>query len=291
MELVGGQAVIEGVMMRFKNNVVTAVRDPHGKIVFKSEKVKSLTSKAPFSWPFVRGAAAIVDTLTVGMRSLNYSADVALKDEKETKSDNSWIVFALSITLSIAFAIALFKFVPLLLTQLITGSSSLSQNKYAFNFIEGLIKLGVFVSYVLLIGQMKDIKRVFQYHGAEHKAVNCHEAKEELTIDNAKKFSTINPRCGTSFMLFVILISIFVYVIIPLDINFFAKLGLRIALLPVIASISYELLKVGAKYRENPLFLVINAPGLWVQKLTTGEPDDKQLEVALFSLKKVLKSE
>lgn len=290
MENVGGQAVIEGVMMRAGDHVVTAVRNPKGRIVFKKEKVDSFAKKIPFKFPFVRGIVVLFETLSVGIRSLNYSADVA-SGKKETKATGyDAILTVLSFVFAFAIAIALFKFVPLALAQFASRFSASLSNRFAFNALEGIIKLAVFVGYITLISQMKDIKRVFQYHGAEHKVINCFEAKKKLTVDDARRFSTLNPRCGTSFLLFVILISIVVYIFIPMDFSFWAKFSLRLLLLPVIAGMSYELLKLASKYSESKLFCIVSAPGLWMQKLTTKEPDDKQLEVALFSLKKVLKN-
>ncbi len=290
MEVVGGQAVIEGVMMRAKGSVVTAVRDPHGRIVFRKGKVSSLTKKAPFKWPFLRGVISLCETLVIGLKSLNYSADVAMHDGKKVESTKKdWVFMAFSVVLSFALAIAIFKFIPLALAQFAAGFSSVFGNRFVFNVIEGVLKLGMFVGYIFVIGRMKDMRRVFQYHGAEHKAVNCYEAGKSLTIDNAKVFSTVNPRCGTSFLLFVILVSILVYVVIPLDFSFWVKLGLRILLLPVIAGVSYEILKLSARYPRNSFFLAVSAPGLWMQMLTAKEPDDRQLEVALFSLRKALK--
>jgi len=289
MKNVGGQAVIEGVMMRAGDYVVTAVRNPKGKIVFKKEKVDSLAKKAPFKFMFIRGVVVLFESLSVGMRSLNYSAEVA-SGKKESKTSGSDIALTIfSFVFALAIAIALFKFVPLALTQLASRFSSSLSNSLAFNALEGAIKLAIFVGYIALISRMKDIKRVFQYHGAEHKAINCLEAKKKLTVDNTREFSTLNPRCGTSFLLFVILISIFVYIFIPMNFSFWAKFSLRLLLLPVIAGMSYELLKLASKYSESRLFHAVSAPGLWMQKLTTKEPDDKQLEVALFSLKKALK--
>lgn len=282
---------MEGVMMRSKDTVVTAVRDPNGKIVYKKDKVKSLTKKPPFKWPFLRGIISLYETLVIGMKSLNYSADVAMHDGRKVESTKKeWVFMAFSVVLSLGLAIAIFKFIPLALTQFASGFSSVFGNRFVFNIVEGVLKLGMFIGYIVLIGQMKDIRRVFQYHGAEHKAVNCYEAGKPLTVEAAKTFSTVNPRCGTSFLLFVILVSILVYIVIPLDFSFWVKLGLRLLLLPVIAGVSYEVLKLSAKYPKNSVFKAISAPGLWVQRLTTKEPDDRQLEVALFSLRKAVKN-
>ena len=288
MDNVGGQAVMEGVMMRSGNYVVTSVRNPKGKIVFRGGKMSTISKRLPFKLPFVRGIVVLFESLVVGMRSLNYSAEVA-SGKKGQKSSGSDVVLAvLSFVFAFAIAIALFKFVPLVLAQLASRFSASLENRFAFNALEGLIKLAIFVGYIALISRMKDIKRVFQYHGAEHKAINCFEAKKRLTVGNAGKFSTLNPRCGTSFLLFVIFISIVVYIFIPMGFSFWAKFGLRLLLLPVIAGVSYEMIKLASRYPRNILFHAVSAPGLWMQRMTTKEPDDRQLEVALFSLKKVI---
>ncbi len=290
MKLVGGQAVLEGVMMRYNNNVVTAVRNPKGRIVFRREKVKSLSGRAPFSWPVIRGVVSLVESLAIGMGSLNYSADVASHDGKKAEASKmNLFIMVVSTAVSLVLVVALFKLIPLASAQFLANRMGFFSNRFAFNMVEGVLKLGIFIGYILLIGRIKDIRRVFEYHGAEHKAVNCFEAEKKLTVANAKGFSTLNPRCGTSFVLFVILVSIFVYILLPLGLSFWSKLLLRLLLLPVIAGLSYEVLRLGARKNGNALFSAVSAPGMWMQKLTTKEPDAMQLEVALFSLKKVLK--
>jgi len=273
---IGGQALIEGVLMRNKEKICIAVRKDK-KIIVKKEKIKFKESKIPF----FRGITNLISTMYVGMKALNYSASIQIgKKEKENK-----VMSVITILIAVIFALFLFKFLPLLLTQLIDNKLNLSSA--SFNITDGIIKLIILVSYIYIISRMKDIKRVFQYHGAEHKAVNCYESKKSLTINNVKKFSTTHKRCGTTFIIFVIFTSIIVYVFIPKGYSFLLKLSLRILLLPLIASMSYELLKLSAKY-DNIITKTITSPGLLIQKLTTNEPDNKQIEVAIKSLKGVI---
>ena len=273
---IGGQALIEGVLMRNKEKICIAVRKDK-KIIVKKEKIKFKESKIPF----FRGITNLISTMYVGMKALNYSASIQIgKKEKENK-----VMSVITILIAVIFALFLFKFLPLLLTQLIDNKLNLSSA--SFNITDGIIKLVILVLYIYIISRMKDIKRVFQYHGAEHKAVNCYESKKSLTINNVKKFSTTHKRCGTTFIIFVIFTSIIVYVFIPKGYSFLLKLSLRILLLPLIASMSYELLKLSAKY-DNIITKTITSPGLLIQKLTTNEPDNKQIEVAIKSLKGVI---
>ena len=276
METIGGQALIEGVLMRNKDKISIAVRK-NKKIILKRETIKFKESKKPF----IRGIINLISTMHVGIKALNYSASIQLnKKEKENKFIN-----IITIIIAVIFALFLFKFLPLLLTQFIDDNLNLSSA--SFNITDGLIKLIILITYIYAISRMKDIKRVFQYHGAEHKAVNCYESKRQLTIKNVKNFSTIHKRCGTTFIFLVIFISIIVYVFIPKDYSFSLKLLLRILLLPIIASISYEILKFSAKY-NNIITRTITYPGLLIQKLTTNEPDNKQIEVAIKALKGVI---
>lgn len=281
MHKVGGQAVIEGVMMRSANKMAVAVRNPEGKIVVKFQKL-NLFSERVKKWIFFRGIVNLIEMLIHGVKTLNFSADVAIGNDKKEEKSN-WFVFILMLIFSFGLGLLIFKLLPLFIAQLINPNSNI-----LFNLIDGGVKLFVFVAYVCLISLMKDVKRVFQYHGAEHKMINCYEAKEKLNVSNAKKYSTLNPRCGTSFIMIVILISILTYLFIPKTVPFMYKFLYRILLLPVISGISYEVLKISAKYENNFFFRLFDKPGLWIQKITTSEPDDKQLEVALVSLKKVL---
>lgn len=272
---IGGQALVEGVLMKNKDKIGIAVRKGK-KILVKREKLKFKDSNIIF----LRGIKNLFIILHLGMKSLNYSTNVQLeKDEKI----GFWGIF-FSIIFALAFGLALFKLLPLFFTTLFDKYSAV--NNIAFNIIEGLIKVTIFVLYVYLISLMKDVNRIFQYHGAEHKAVACYESNKKLIVKNVKKFDKEHKRCGTSFIFLVLLISVVVYSFIPKDYGFWLKFSLRIILLPVIAGISYEFLRLGAKYN---LFGWLVYPGLWIQKITTKEPDNKQIEVAISALNAALK--
>ncbi|PIN78430.1 hypothetical protein COV16_05930 [Candidatus Woesearchaeota archaeon CG10_big_fil_rev_8_21_14_0_10_34_8] len=295
---IGGQAVIEGVLMRNKDNIAIAVRTEKGKIILKKEKIDGISKKYPFlAWPFFRGIVGFFQMLVIGMKALTYSTNVALGEEEEVL--NAWEIVGL-IGFSMLFAIGLFVLVPYVITHVIGFDERSSP--ILFNLVDGLIKLIIFISYVAVIGYMEDIKRVFQYHGAEHKAVNCFESGKKLTVANVKKFSTIHPRCGTSFIAIVLLVGIFILSVISpitnLLIPSFSELSfilqkvilflLRILFLFPIAAVSYEILKLAGKYKDNKILQLVNAPGLLIQKITTREPDNKMIEVAIKSLKAVL---
>lgn len=280
MHKIGGQAVIERVMMRSASKMAVAVRNPKGKVVVKTEKL-SLVSEKLKKWLFLRGIVSLVEILAHGVKTLNYSADIASGESKKKKTN--WFTITLLLVFSLGLALLIFKFLPLLVAQWVNPKSNV-----LFNLIDGGVKLLIFILYVYSISFMKDVRRVFSYHGAEHKAVNCYEAKGKLTVENAKKYSTLNPRCGTSFIMVVIVISILAYVFIPKTAPFMYKLLYRILLLPLIAGVSYEVLKISAKYEDSFFFHLFGKPGLWIQCITTREPDKKQLEVALVALKKVI---
>jgi len=275
MENIGGQAVIEGVMFKSKNKVTIAVRKPNGEIKVKKERFNSLTAKFPLSLPFVRGIIILIETLILGIKALNYSTNENLGKEEQLGT------FAMVITfvISIALAIFLFKFMPLLGAQLLP-----IDNTYLFNLAEGVIKLTILVGYIWLISLMPDVKTLYQYHGAEHKVINAYE-KDDLA--NVKKYSRLHPRCGTSFIIFVVFLSILVYILIPMDYTFWVKLGLRLLLLPFIAGIAYELIKLSGKYRKSKFLLALISPGLLLQRLTTKEPTRDQIEVALRGLREI----
>lgn len=281
MNAVGGQAVIEGVMMRNGNKIAVAVRKGK-KIIVKKQKIKSITERKPWKYPIIRGAMGLFETLSVGIKTLNWSAQIA--SGEEDKKESAW-AFIIAIIMATAFALIIFKLIPLGIAQLFSKWGF--RGRLAFNLIEGISKIAILVAYIWAIGRLKDVKRLFQYHGAEHKAVNCYEAKNPLTVTNAMKFPTIHPRCGTSFILFVLLISIIVYIFVPMNFSFGLKYLLRIALLPLIAGIAYEILKLSAKYQKNVLVRILMKPGLALQGLTTNEPDKKQMEVAIKALKEV----
>jgi len=299
--LVGGQALIEGVMMKGQKWLGIAIRKNSKRIKVKTQRFKPWSDKVKIlGWPFIRGFFNLLQMMIIGINALTYSANEAAEEElkklnKGKKLKQRGLGFweiTITLVISFAFALALFKFVPLLLAQLIADKSqTIGANSFLFALIDGIIKICLFILYIYLISLMKDIKSVFQYHGAEHMTVYCYEAKKTLNVENAKKFPKEHPRCGTSFIMGVLIISILVYTLIPMSVPFFMKFFLRILLLPVIAGISYEVLRLTSKNRNNPVFKIITAPGLWTQKITTKKPNKKQMEVAIAALKTVLKKE
>jgi len=286
---IGGQAVIEGVMMRAPRSLAIAVRRPSGEIVVKRDLVVPLSERYPVvKLPIVRGAVALFSSLITGIKALNFSANEAMADEEAGKEKQELSTWAVGGTMAVAFGfgILLFFILPLYLTRLLVpviGSSNI-----VFNLVDGVIRVAIFLLYIWGISRMGDIQRVFQYHGAEHKSIFAFEAGEELTAENVRKYSRLHPRCGTSFLLIVMLVSIVVFSMIPKLWPFYFKAGSRIVLLPLIAGISYEFLKWSAKNDRSPLVRLIIAPGLALQRLTTREPDDTQLEVAICSLHEAL---
>lgn len=292
---VGGQAVIEGVMMRAPRSVAIAVRRPSGEIVVKKEFKVPLSERFPIvKLPIIRGAVALVQSLVIGIGALNFSANEAMTEEEKEKEgitgsgELSSLALAGTMAFAFAFGIGLFFVMPLYATKLLTQFAIISDNNVVFNLVDGVIRVIVFLIYIWGISRMNDIRRVFQYHGAEHKSIFAYEAGESLSIENVKKYSRLHPRCGTSFLLIVMLVSIAVFSLIPKLWPFYLKAFSRVILLPLIAGISYEFLKWSAKNEANPLVKLVIAPGLALQRLTTGEPDDDQLEVAIRSLNEAL---
>lgn len=293
----GGQAVIEGVMIRGANNYAVAVRK-NKKIVTKTEIIKR--KKYHFSkWYFFRGFFNLVEMLIIGIKSLMWSAQQASPKEEKIRKNELAFTLLLSVGVIILFFIAL----PYFLTQFIGVAEE--KSPILFNLVDGLIRILIFLIYIVAISFMKDVKILFQYHGAEHKAIHCFENRKKLSISNVKKFTTLHPRCGTSFLLIVFIVSIFVFSLLPsiivayfpnfLGLNIWARKGIlfpiRILLIPLIAGISYEILKISDKYQNNLLFRLISSPGLALQKITTKEPNKEQIEVAIASLNKLLKLE
>ncbi|MGB9730507.1 MULTISPECIES: DUF1385 domain-containing protein [Calditerrivibrio] len=282
---IGGQAVIEGVMMRAPSKFVIAVRRPDNKIVVQKKDIKIDANKF-FKKPFIRGLIGLYDALILGIQALNFSAHHAL-GEGEEKLSFKEIFFTL--LFGFGLGIGLFLFLPLLLTDLLKLIFPLIERSFlVYNLVDGIIRVIFFILYIYIISFFKDVKRVFQYHGAEHKSIFTFESGKELTVENARQMSRFHPRCGTSFLLIVMIVSIFVFTLIPKDSHFLVKFLSRIVFVPVIAGISYEILKLSAKFQNNILVKILIAPGLWLQKLTTKEPDDSQLEVALISIKEAL---
>jgi uncharacterized protein YqhQ len=296
---VGGQAVIEGVMMKSLNFISIAVRTENGDIVTKLNKIRKFRFKF-FRAPFIRGFVTLLYIMILGIKALIWSSQQALEEEEENLSAKE--IF-LTVSLSLGLAIGIFVALPYLVTTLLGINEP--TNPIIFNAVDGVIKTLFFILYILLIALMPDIKRLFQYHGAEHKAVNCYEANLPLTVENAKSFTTIHPRCGTTFIVVTFVVSILVFSLVPAAVlwlfpivktySFWAQRGIlfaaRLLFLPFVSGVSYELLRLGAKYYSNSVVRTLLTPGFWFQRLTTKEPDDQQLEVALASLNEVLKSE
>jgi uncharacterized protein YqhQ len=293
---VGGQAVIEGVMMRSPAKISTSVRQANGEIVTQTEPFISLTKRVKIlGSPVIRGMVSFFEMLILGIKTLNYSAEVAAVSESDTEKVSGPVSkkMSLSIILAMVFAlgvgIGVFFFLPLLLAQLM----GVHRTAFGFNIIAGTIRVTLFVVYIKAIANFKDIKRVFAYHGAEHKSIYAFENDLPLTVDNAARFTTLHPRCGTSFLLIVALFAIFVFsisdtvfaVVVGNQPPLLQRFALHFSLLPIIAGISYELLKLSGKTRNNKITKFLIAPGLWLQTITTREPDAGQLEVALTALK------
>ncbi|HKI05276.1 MAG TPA: DUF1385 domain-containing protein [Thermoanaerobaculia bacterium] len=304
--LVGGQALIEGVMMRSPGAFGVAVRRPDGSIAFQRGKVASLAKRYPFlKLPVLRGVAVLFQSLALGIRSLNFSAEQAMAEDEagdgkdgvpkpeapEGKTTSNWAI-AGSMAFGLGMGVLLFLLLPLWLTHLaqryLLGGDLSS---LAFNLVDGGLRAVFFLAYIFLISRMKDIHRVFQYHGAEHKVVFNYEKKLPLTVENARAQSRLHPRCGTSFLLFVLLVSILVFALIPKTAPFIVKFGGRLLLVPVIAGLSYEVLRFTAKHRAAPLFALLVAPGLALQRITTQEPTDDMLEVAIAALEEALRED
>jgi uncharacterized protein YqhQ len=286
---IGGQAVIEGVMMRSPHAFTVAVRKggrSAADIAVLQETIRPFGERFPlFKKKIIRGSAALFEALWLGIRALNFSANEALEGEDGKKEEISSYAMAGTMIVALAFSLGLFLGLPLLLTNLLGMKyDAVTKNSMLFNLTDGVLRVGLFLGYVSGISFMKDIRRVFEYHGAEHKAIAAYEAGVELTVANARPYSRIHPRCGTSFLIAVIALSILVFSLVPGSWPLWAKGLSRIVLLPLIAGLGYEFIKYSAKNGENPVMKGLMQPGLWLQRLTTREPSDDQIEVALRSL-------
>ncbi|MGC8658079.1 MAG: DUF1385 domain-containing protein [Desulfomonilaceae bacterium] len=297
---VGGQAVIEGIMMRAPKTFTVVVRRPDGQLSVREDRWYSPMEKWPvLKKPFLRGCVVLYEALFNGIQALTYSAQEALGEEEEQLSP---LALAGTIVFALGGAVLLFVVIPHLATLgigALTGTNLGVRNVW-FHVIDGIIKVSIFIGYIGLISLLKDIRRVFQYHGAEHKSIHAYEKGEELTVENAKKYPTLHARCGTAFILLVLMLSIFLFTIVfpfvPKEIfgnkiltNIFFIL-VKIALLPPIAGIAYELIRFADKSQNSAIAWLLS-PGLWLQKLTTREPSDDQLEVAIVALKRTLEKE
>ncbi len=291
---VGGQAVIEGVMMRGSKGLATAVRLPNGSIEVKKESSESLTKKNKFfGFPIIRGFISLIESLIIGIKSLEYSASFFEDDEEESESKfDKWfdkvfkekgnsVLMGISLVLSLAFSILLFFILPTALTSLV--KKTITSNVVVLNIIEGIIRVIIFISYIFIVGKLEDIKRVYQYHGAEHKTIFCYESGINLTPENAKKFGRLHPRCGTNFLFLVMVISIIIFSFTGWQ-SIGQRVISRVLLLPVVSGVTYEVIKWLGK-SDSKISKIIAWPGLLLQKITTQEPDESMLEVAITSLK------
>jgi len=280
--VIGGQAIIEGVMMQNGDRIAVAVRrQSDGEIL-----VQALPARFRFKKlgriPFLRGLFRLFDMMSLGLRALNLSTTLAFPEDEQMSKGGTFVTFAIAIVV----AIGAFMVLPLYLTSFIPSLG----NSIVFNLVEGLIRMSFFFVYLLLISRMKDIRRVFQYHGAEHKVVHTYEADEELTVANAQKHTTLHPRCGTAFLMTVFVIAILIFSLVGQP-ALWVKVLSRLLLLPVVAGISYEVLRFSGRNYNRWWVRALAQPGLWLQKLTTGEPDDDMVEVAIASMKRVLDPE
>ncbi len=281
---VGGQAVIEGVMMRGKTHVAVAVRQPDGEISVDVRPVNSISDRYPIlKKPFLRGVVSLVESLVMGMKALAYSAQVSGDEDEKLDSKE----MALTIAVSAGLAILLFIVIPTWSMRFLTG---ITQDHMALNLAEGVLRMAIFLAYIAAISSMNDIQRVFQYHGAEHKTIYTYEAGLPLKVENVRPFSTLHPRCGTNFLMIVMLISMFIFTFLGWP-SLLERIASRIILMPVIAGVSYELIRYAGVHTDNPLVRIAITPGLLLQKLTTRQPDDSQIEVAIASLKAVVPPE
>lgn len=292
----GGQAVMEGVMIRGRDIAVTAVRNPSGNIVTRVQKLHRIYTGRLRKTPFIRGIIVLIESLVLGLSSLSWSANVALEEENAEAENQkpakggqeiSSVYIGAVMVISFAFGIALFFLLPLFLTNLL---EPFIESSFVFHLVEGIIRLAVFLAYIKLISLMADIRRVFSYHGAEHKTINAYEHGVPLDSEHIQKHSTAHARCGTAFLLSVMVLAILVFSLVGKQMFWIMVLS-RIVLLPVIAALGYELTQLGARNMRNPVTRILIAPGLWLQNLTTGEPDDRQVEVAIVALEEVIRQE
>ncbi len=279
--IVGGQAVIEGVMMRGFGKVATAVREPSGNISVQVNQVHSIAEKYPIlKLPFLRGSVTLFESLILGIKSLSFSAQAAGEDEEQLTDKE----LAGTIFFALILACVLFIAIPTFAAKFL---HEITDDPVIFNLAEGFLRLIIFLLYIFAISRAQDIQRVFQYHGAEHKTIFCYEADLPLTVENVKKFPRLHPRCGTAFLLIVMIVSIFVFAFLGWP-DLWLRILSRIILLPVVAGISYEIIRFAGTSQNSLVHLAI-MPGLWLQYLTTREPDDSMIEVAIASLEAVKK--
>ena len=289
--LVGGQAVLEGVMMRSPHAWAIACRKPSGEISTHSEPLERLSEKHKWmGWPVIRGVMTLGHAMTLGFRALRFSANVALdelqpeksKDSGQKKLEISGWMAAVNIIISVGFFIFMYKFIPLVAATELKRVNPIFSGQIMFNLVDGVIRLLLFLLFIWGVSLLPDIRRVYEYHGAEHKTVFAFENRDAMETSAVQRYSTFHPRCGTSFLMTVMIISIGVYTLIPVT-TFWARFAVRIALLPVIAGLSYEIIRFAAKHRGS-LFAIMTAPGLWMQRVTTKPPTDPQAQCAIDAL-------
>jgi len=300
---IGGQAVIEGVMMRGPESIATSIRKSNGEIIVDKKPYKSFSQRIKiFRFPIVRGVIAFFESMIMGMKSLMFSAeyfDLEVEDPnyKPSKFEAFLnklfgdkfqdVLIFFSLALSLVLGVGLFVILPNAPANLLFGKNGiLYHDSFMYNVVVGVVRLVVFFLYIVLISRMKDIQRVFEYHGAEHKTIHCFEHEESLTVENVKKYSTLHPRCGTSFLLIVMVVSIAVFSFF-LSENFWITVSMHLALLPLVAGLSYEIIKFAGR-SQNKFVCLLNVPGMWMQRFTTREPDDSQIEVAIKALGSVV---
>jgi len=285
--LIGGQAVMEGVMMRAPHSYCVAVRKANGELTTEEHPVHRMSEKYPiFRWPILRGLGTLGQAMTLGVKALKFSANASLDEgegdsTQKSREISSWMM-TVSLVLNLGVFIFLYKFVPLFLATRIGKAVPSLSSRLATNLVDGSIRIVIFLAFLFLLSRLKDIRRVFEYHGAEHKVVFNFESHQPVTVENAQKFTTFHPRCGTNFLAVVLGIAFLVYPLLPVD-AFLPKFLLRIALLPVIAGVSYEIIRYAAK-RQGTLMGMLSMPGLWLQRITTKPPDDSQAAVAIHAL-------
>ncbi|MBQ4257522.1 MAG: DUF1385 domain-containing protein [Clostridia bacterium] len=295
---IGGQALIEGIMMRGPKKTCIAVRNPGGEIVFEEVDLHPIKEKYPvLGFPFIRGTVAFIESLKIGYGALSRSIELSgMEEEDEPSKFERWLtkkfgekvdsfIMGLAGVLGVALAVFLFIFLPILLFNLLLKVCGEGLAPWR-SLCEGVMRILIFILYVAAVSLIPDIKRVFQYHGAEHKTIFCYEAAEEMTVENVRKHSRFHPRCGTSFMVLILLIGIFVGIFIPFENPFLRSLA-KIICIPIVMGVGYELIKICGRY-QNILTAIVSAPGKWVQRLTTKEPDDKMIEVAIAAMSKVI---
>lgn len=299
---IGGQAVMEGVMMRGPHKTAVAVRKPDGEITFKVDENGTKKKNKILKFPVIRGCVNFIESMIIGIKALMFSAEfVDIEDDEPSESKfEKWledklgdkikdVVIYFAIFLSLIMSVGLFILLPTVLTrglEALLSGFDFAGTKAFTSVCEGVVRMVIFLGYMALVAQMKDIKRVFEYHGAEHKTIACYEAGEELTVENARKYTRFHPRCGTNFLLFVMIISIILFSCLPKT-GIILRVLMRVLLLPVVAGLSYEVIKLAGR-SKNKCVCAMTKPGLWLQRLTTREPDDSQLEVAIASILKVI---